>query len=36
MLSGKKRYFTAISEYHQATVAKDKGTYGEQVSRLKV
>jgi hypothetical protein len=36
MLTGKKSYFSAIAEYHQAAVAKEKGTYGEQVSRLKV
>lgn len=36
MLSGKKCYFTALAEYHQATVAKDKGAFGEQVTRLKV
>ena len=36
MLNGKKSYFSALAEYHQAAVAKDKGTYGEQVSRLKV
>ena len=36
MLSGKKSFFIALAEYHQAAVAKDKGGYGEQVSRLKV
>ena len=36
MLSGKKSYFTALAEYHQAAVAKDKGAFGEQVTRLKV
>ena len=36
MLSAKKSYFLALSQYHQASVAKGKASYGEQVSRLKV
>lgn len=35
VLSAKKSYFLALAEYHQASVAKEKGGYGEQVFRLK-
>ena len=36
VISGKKAYFTAAAEYHQAAVSKEKGKYGEEVARLQV
>ena len=36
ILSAKKSYFVALTEYHQGSVAKEKGAFGEQDYRLKV
>ncbi|XP_032218255.2 programmed cell death 6-interacting protein [Nematostella vectensis] len=36
VLGAKQKYFKAISQYHQATVAMEKGKYGENVARLKL
>lgn len=35
ILSAKSEFFKAIAEYHMALVAKDKGAYGEGVTRFK-
>lgn len=36
ILSSKHDFFTAIAQYHQARLAKDKGSYGEGVARFQL